>query len=503
MAERPRPDEGLRADGGRPPSEAWPSADVLGVRASTTPGRTAIVDATRDESLTFGDLLGRADSIAAELSLGDPDRQRVGVLLETRPSFAAVVFAAIRRAVTAVPLNRALDEATLCAQAERADLDVLVCSDETESDATAVAPCPVVSVDGAATDEVADPPASETAFAHEALLMFTSGTTGDPKGVRLTVGNLLASAVASAFRLGVDPADRWLAPLPMYHMGGLAPAIRSTLYGTTTVLQREFDATATADVIADCDVTGVSLVPTMLTRLLDAGWSPPAHLRFVLLGGGPAGEDLIERCEKRGVPVYPSYGTTETASQIATATPAQAFDSPGTVGHPLLGTTVEVVDDGHRCDPDEVGELVVAGPTVTPGYLDAERESTGGVLRTGDLGYRDADGRLHVVGRVDDTIVTGGENVHPATVADAIRECPGVEDAAVVGLDDEEWGQRVAAAVVGDVSLAALEEHCRDRLGDFQRPKTVAVLDALPRTASGTVDRAALRQRLRTHGVDR
>jgi len=481
----------------------WPSTDLLGARAATTPDRTAVLDAETGDALSYRELLAWVDTLSRSLSFADC--QRVGVLLENRPAFPAVVLGAIRYGVTAVPLNRALDDQTLRRQARRADIDVLVCSRRTESTAVEIASCPVVSADEQTPPSSAGdsrPPAHPPDFSHEALVLFTSGTTGDPKGVRLTVGNLLASAVASAFRLGVDPDDRWLAPLPMYHMGGLAPALRSTLYGTTTVCQREFDADATARVLDEDRVTGVSLVPTMLTRLLDAGWSPPACLRFVLLGGGPASQRLIDRCETHGVPVYPSYGATETASQIATATPAQAFEHAGTVGYPLLGTTVKIVDDGEACDPGEVGELVVAGPTVTPGSLDGEWSVPGGVLRTGDLGYRDDDGCLYVVGRVDDTIVTGGENVHPATITDALRDCPGVEDAAVVGLDDPEWGQRVAAAVVGDVSTATLADHCRNRLADFQRPKTVAIVDTLPRTASGTVDRTAVRERLRTDGVD-
>jgi O-succinylbenzoic acid--CoA ligase len=253
-------------------------------------------------------------------------------------------------------------------------------------------------------------------------------------------------------------------------------------------------------------VTGVSLVPTMLRRLLDAGWRPPERLRFVLLGGAPTPEDLVARCERLGVPVHPTYGMTETASQVATATPEQAFEHGDTVGQPLVFTDVTVVDEGEPCDPGEHGELVVDGPTVTPGYLDDDRTAAAfgdAGLHTGDVGYRDADGRLWVLGRLDDTVVTGGENVHPGEVADAVREHPAVADAAVVGLADDEWGERVAALVVPDEAVAAdldvdlVEARCRERLAPFKVPKTWGVADALPRTASGTVDREAVRERLR------
>jgi O-succinylbenzoic acid--CoA ligase len=349
------------------------------------------------------------------------------------------------------------------------------------------------------------------------VIAFTSGTTGEPKGVRLTAGNLVASATASAFRLGVRPGDRWLVPLRMYHVGGFAPVVRSALYGTAAVVQREFDADATARAVADHDATGVSLVPTMLARMLDAGWTPPDRLRFVLLGGAPASRDLLRRCERRGVPVCPTYGTTETASQIATARPREVFEHPGTVGQPLVFTEVAVVsEDGDPCDPGEVGEIVVDGPTVTPGYLDADRTDAAfgdRGLHTGDLGYRDADGRLWVVGRRDDRVVTGGENVHPGEVAAALREHPGVADAAVVGLPDPEWGERVAALVVpadassagdapseGDVTRDGLREFLDGRLARYKHPRAWGFADALPRTASGTVDREAVRRRLRDEG---
>jgi O-succinylbenzoic acid--CoA ligase len=292
----------------------------------------------------------------------------------------------------------------------------------------------------------------------------------------------------------------------MYHMGGLAPVVRSTLYGSAVVLQRSFDAAATQRVVRERRVTGLSLVPTMLTRLLDAGWTPPDHLRFVLLGGAPTPAVLVDRCERHGVPVHPTYGATETASQVATATPARAFDHEGTVGQPLLFTDVTVVDDdGEPCDPGESGELVVDGPTVTPGYLDDDQTAAAfgeHGLHTGDVGYRDVDGRLWVLGRLDDTVVTGGENVHPGEVADVVQDHPAVADVAVVGLPDEEWGERVAALVVPDAAVAAdldvdlLESRCRDRLAPFKVPKTWGVAGELPRTASGTVDREAVRERL-------
>jgi O-succinylbenzoic acid--CoA ligase len=195
---------------------------------------------------------------------------------------------------------------------------------------------------------------------------------------------------------------------------------------------------------------------------------------------------------------------TETASQVVTARPQEAAAHPETVGRPLLFADVTVVGEGgDPVDEGERGELVVAGPMVTPGYYgdEAATAATFGPygLHTGDAG-RVVDGRVTVLNRLDDRIVTGGENVDPGEVVGVLREHPGVRDTAVVGIDDPEWGQRVAALVVPEpgtsLDAATLEAHCRDRLAGFKRPRTWAFTEALPRTASGTVERAAVRERL-------
>jgi len=166
------------------------------------------------------------------------------------------------------------------------------------------------------------------------LIVFTSGSTGRPKPVVVTMGNLRASAIASAFRLGIDPEDRWLLTLSLYHVGGIAPIFRSTLYGTAVVVRSGFDPGQAADDIDRYDVTMVSLVPTMLKGMLDRRGTLSDSLRVVLLGGAPADDALIQRCENYSVPAHPTYGMTETASQVATARPAEAFEDHDTVGRP-------------------------------------------------------------------------------------------------------------------------------------------------------------------------
>jgi O-succinylbenzoic acid--CoA ligase len=492
----------------------WPTHDVLHHRAATTPERTAVIDVGTNREWTFGAFDTIVDGVTSRLQsvLGDPDRQvRVGLLASTRIGFVAAVHACWRAGHTAVPLDTQLTSGELEARTARADLACLVCEDATEATALTAASCPVVSIDAPTDDNVEplQPAAPDRSGATPAewerdataVVMFTSGTTGDPKGVRLTLGNLVASATGSAFRLGVSPTDRWLDCLPAYHMGGLAPIVRTALYGTTLLVQQSFDADDTAAVLDTFGVTGISLVPTQLKRLLDSGWTPAETLSTVLLGGAPASEELLERALAADVPVYPTYGMTEAASQVATATPQETERSPGTVGQPLVTTTVTVLEEtGTPVEGGETGELVVEGPTITPGYLDdskTERAFGPHGLHTGDVGYRDSDGRLWVLGRADDTIITGGENVHPAEVEAAIRDHPEVGDAAVVGLPDEEWGERIGALVVSpEGESVPLSDLLQDRLADYKQPKAVAFASELPRTASGTVDRYAVRSRL-------
>ena len=302
-----------------------------------------------------------------------------------------------------------------------------------------------------------------------AIVVHTSGSTGVPRRVELTYRNWLWSALGSGVALGVDPAERWLCTLPPTHVGGLSILLRSAIYATGVVLHERFDTERVLAELHDpAGPTLVSLVPTTLARLLDAGLREPPALRWALLGGAPLPPALLERAAAAGVPVAPTYGLTEACSQVVTH------------GVPLFCTRVWLSDQG---------EILVAGPTVAP--------ASGPVLHTGDLGRIDEGGRLTVTGRLSDTIVTGGENVAPAEVEAVLAAHPAVAEAAVHGRADPEWGEAVVATVVlrpgAQATAEALRRHCAARLAAFKVPKAVAFAPALPRTPSGKVARAALR----------
>jgi O-succinylbenzoic acid--CoA ligase len=305
-----------------------------------------------------------------------------------------------------------------------------------------------------------------------AAVVHTSGTTAAARPVELTYGNWLWSALGSALALGLEPEERWLCPLPLAHVGGLSILIRSAIYGTTAVLHERFhsDTVLTALMEAEPRITLVSLVPTQLQRLLDAGLSGPPGLRWVLLGGGPIAPALLARAQRAGVPVAPTYGMTEACSQIATH------------GWPLLGAELRIGSDS---------ELLVRGPIVAPGAL-----ADDDWLHTGDLGAFDDRGRLLIVGRKADTIVSGGENIAPAEVEAVLLLHAAVADAAVHGRADPDWGEAVVATVVlrdgARVEPDELLAHCEVHLARFKVPKAIAFAQRLPRTASGKLLRREL-----------
>jgi O-succinylbenzoic acid--CoA ligase len=306
-------------------------------------------------------------------------------------------------------------------------------------------------------------------------VVFTSGSSGAPRGVVLGRDAFIASAHASADNLGWRDDDRWLLGLSPAHVGGLSILTRCLLARRPVVLGSD----DVLETIARQRVTLVSWVPAQLARLLDAhsDWRAPAHLRTVLLGGAAVPIALRERARERGLRVLASYGLTEACSQVTTERAPGASSGP-----PLPGIEVRIDDS----------RIQVRGPTLLSGYLrggsplDAE-----GWFTTGDLGHLDAAGNLHVLGRADDVIVTGGENVHPLELEAVLEADPLVREACIFGIDDESFGQRVAAALVLAPGADASAVVARAELASFKRPRQLFVLDSLTRTASGKLDRRA------------
>jgi O-succinylbenzoic acid--CoA ligase len=310
--------------------------------------------------------------------------------------------------------------------------------------------------------------------------MFTSGTTGPPKGARFTMPNLEAASRASVAHLGHGADDTWLLTLPLHHVGGLSILVRSAYAGGSVLLVDGFDPTEVAHILKH-DVTMASLVATMLTRLLDEDGGPyDGRLRAVLIGGGRIPEGLLERADSAGIPALPSYGMTETFGQVATLRPGSA---PARRAHPLPGV-------GVRIEPD--GRISVSGDQVSPGYV-GEPDRAGQWLLTNDFGEMDEEGALIVHGRADDVVVTGGINVDPAKVEAVVTGHPGVEEALVIGVADDEWGEALVCLYSGEVESDELTAWLRGEIAAHMVPKSWVRVESIPRTALGKPDRSQAR----------
>jgi o-succinylbenzoate---CoA ligase len=314
-----------------------------------------------------------------------------------------------------------------------------------------------------------------------AAVIATSGSTGQPKGVQLTAAALRASAASSLARIGAGPGQRWLCSLPAFHVAGLQVLVRSLLAGTTPLVSERADGTA----IAAAAGAHVSLVPTQLRRLLDAG-APLDGLRTILLGGAAATAGLLAEARAAGARVVTTYGMSETCGGCV-------YD-----GFPL---------DGVRAEIGQGSLIRIAGPVLFSGYHPASRLPAGqpgsdGWFVTSDLGALDADGRLAVRGRADDVINTGGEKVLPGEVESVLGTLGGVKDVVVIGEPDPEWGELVTAVVVPaeaaqPPSLDGLRAGARGRLPGYALPRRLVLTAQLPMLASGKPDRQALRQAAR------
>lgn len=494
---------------------------------------------TEDGRLTYRELRAAVNAAAERLwAAGARRGDRVALALPSGRPFVVALHAVLRLGAIAVPLDPQLPDDE---RERRSAGTVLTLEPDPDAGApghpSAAADWRAVRPVGAGAPHAGAGPGGDAhgppalLDTHDldapAIVVHTSGTSGPAKPIPLTYGNWLWSAIGSAATLGCPPDERWLCAMPLNHVGGLSVLLRSAIAGTTAVVHAGWDTERVLATLtgadgggtggdgADGDGTGgqstarptiVSLVPTTLRRLLDAGLhgpdgdgpGTPHGLRWVLLGGAAIPAGLLEDAASADVPVAPTYGMSETTSQIAT------------LGPPLFCTTVRIDDprivdptaasperDTARvvhptAEPGVVGEILVRGPTVAAAAVGRD-----GWLRTGDLGRLDDRGHLAVVGRTSDTIISGGENVLPLEVERVLDRLDGVRESAAFGRPDPEWGERVCARLIVDdrtsFDLDALRDTLRPLLAPHQRPRDIELVDALPRTPSGKLLRRALR----------
>lgn len=330
-----------------------------------------------------------------------------------------------------------------------------------------------------------------------ASIMYTSGTTGKPKGVLQTFGNHFYSAVSSALNLGLSSADKWLCVAPIFHISGFSIIMRGLIYGMTVRLVEKFRAEELERILANETVTIMSVVPFMLKKLIQQQNKTNTHynsaFRCMLLGGGTIDRETLEACLQRSIPVVQCYGMTETCSQIVALRSADALLKLGSVGQPLFSTQLKLSKDG---------EILLKTPALTPGYLNLPdklpSKMIDGWYRTGDIGHLDKEGYLYIDGRADEMLISGGENIFPQEVEQVYQRYPQINEVAVVGQNDSVWGQVPVAFVVSDrrLSPTKLMNYGYEHLARYKVPQHYIFVSELPKNASGKIRRFMLREKL-------
>jgi malonyl-CoA/methylmalonyl-CoA synthetase len=464
-------------------------------RWSEDPAQHVLVDTTG--AVRRADELDERSAVAARrfAAAGVQRGDRVAISAATSFEFVVTYVGILRLGAIALPMNTAYREPEVAHIARDAAISAAVIDDASRA-AWISAAAPQAVVTGPALDEL--PPPAETSLPalggdDPALLVYTSGTTGTPKGALLSHGNLLVSSEAVALTWRWTPADRLVLTLPLFHLHGLGVGLHGTLVtGATAVLHPGFDPAAVFDAIS-AGGTMFFGVPTMWHRLADApGNDALRRLRLGVSGSAPLPAELHAAIARiAGAPPIERYGLTETV--MLTSNPYDGERRGGSVGFPFPFVELRLAPDG---------EIEAKAPNVFGGYWqrpEANAESfVDGWFRTGDLGAEDDDGYLRIVGRKKELIITGGFNVYPREVEEAIAMHPAIAEAAVVGAPDREWGERVCAFLVlaDDVSDAELDAWCADRLAPYKRPRRYERVAALPRNALGKVLRGELARAL-------
>ncbi|PFN95784.1 o-succinylbenzoate--CoA ligase [Bacillus sp. AFS076308] len=488
-------------------NESMPN--LLIKRALLTPNRIAIY--FQDQTLTFHDLYECSLKVSGRLqALGIRKGQFVGVLLKNHLDTVTILFALQLLGARAVILNNRLTAAELVFQLKDSRSAFLILEEsftQTEAVITEQIDQLTTITKTKLTQIKSEEPyiQEEISLTDICTIMYTSGTTGNPKGVIQTYGNHWWSSTGSALNLGTIDSDCWLCAVPLFHISGYSILMRSVIYGMPIVLHEHFDVEQTIKDIQLKKVTIMSVVGTMLTQIVEAleDRRLPASFRCMLLGGGPAPLPLLEACVKKDIPVFQSYGMTETSSQIVTLSPEDSLQKLGSAGKPLFPSQLRIEhENGETAKAGMPGEIVVKGPNVTPGYLNrseaTEEKIRDGWLYTGDIGYLDEQGFLYVKDRRSDLIISGGENIYPAELEAILLAHPDVMDAGVTGVEDKKWGQVPVAFIVKkkDTNLSGeeLQRFCMERLAKYKLPTAFYFTELLPRNAAKKLLRRKLRE---------
>ncbi|MFV1992159.1 MAG: long-chain fatty acid--CoA ligase, partial [Acidimicrobiales bacterium] len=486
-------------------------------RAMLNPDMDGVVDIATGRTFSYRTLNERCNQIAHALTaLGVTKGDRVALLALNCSEYMETFFALGKIGAVGVPLNVRLVPDELSFILKDAGATVLLYTPEFTASVTALQErgesgtdiSTWIQIGGDAKPDFALSYASIQADCSTAepeivaadddlvFIMYTSGTTGLPKGVMHTHNSSIWAAITIGATADMHLDDRFLISLPLFHVGALAPAITAVYQGATPVLARMFDPTQTWEVIGSEKITTTLLVPAMLNVMLsvfDSDKHDLSSLRWCMSGAAPVPVNLIEAYVELGVEIHQVYGLTETCGPACLIGPADAIRKAGSTGQAFFHTNVKVIDaDGNECAPNEPGEILVAGPHLMVGYWnrdDATAETMkDGWLHTGDVAIQDEEGFIYIQDRIKDLIISGGENIYPAEIENVILGHDLVGDVAVIARPDEKWGETPLACVVKtDPSLTEQDvlDYCNDKIARFKLPKGVVFVDEIPRNPTG------------------
>lgn len=468
-------------------------------RAYLTPNRVAL--SFHDEQWTFKELYLKSVSLAYKLnSLRLTNGKRVAILAPSTPPLIEMLYACMQAQCEMVLLNGRLAKQELAYQVEDAEVDAILVADEELAklpDDARIIPFSKLYETAESEYEIAAQWEEDFAL----TIMYTSGTTGFPKGVCQTVSNHSSSAISSALNLGISEKDTWLCTVPIFHISGFSIVVRSLLYGMKIRLYEKFDAKKCAQEIMEGTVTKMSVVSVILENILSemeqAGQKAHPHFTTALAGGGPVPVDYLKRAEKLDLRVAQTYGMTETSSQTATLANEDAMTHIGSAGKPLFFNEIKI----DAKEGDSIGEILIRGPHVTPRYIGRFKDkptTINGWLHTGDVGYLDEQGYLFVVDRRSDLIISGGENIYPAEIENILLGHPNVKEAGVCGMEHDKWGQVPVVFIVAKKQMTEHEiiDFCTQHLANYKVPKQVHFVSHLPRSGSNKLLRRKLMQLL-------
>ena len=487
--------------------------DLIAKRAELAPDRVALEEIGTARSLTYAELdrrAGQAASLLVERGVREGDR--VAILCRNRLAFFELLFACAKAGAILVPLNWRMPPAELDQLLTDCTPRLLLFGAEDEAAVAGIMyPPPSIGLDREyeALLDAASPRSARPLWPASGIwyLLYTSGTTGRPKGVIYTYGMALANYVNIGSAIDLRSTDATPNFLPIFHTAGINLHALPTLFaGGQVLVLKEFDAEALVRLLEQRRIDTFFGVPTVFQDLIAhprIAAAPLGHVRHWGCGGAPLPDALVERYRELGVRVCNGMGMTETGPTAFLAAPEDAWDHVGSVGKPQLLCTVRIVDEDEQdVAAGEVGDLLFAGPAVTPGYWRNEEATRaaftqGGWLRSGDLARRDEQGFYYVAGRRKDMFISGGENVYPAEIENVLCSHPAVAQAAVIAAPDGKWGEiGHAFLVLRDGSpqpgVDELEYFCRQRLAAYKVPKSFEYVADFPRTAAGKVQKHLL-----------